>query len=229
MIQGFHDAPLGLVLVYLVILCPFFLFSQRKTDKQIRRTALPSLCIFYLVCLRRILTPKDEVKMTSLLQRACYMRRHAIKYTPRSLWHFGSLCHCCGPCSCCDRPFLLWLTARSHQSDNQKEDEVTGTSTCMCECVRMPKNERHSRLCFVSPRMSVFSNTHRHARADLWAFRQANCTEKLLERWRMCDFIGGERERAHVRRTAQSNVKSTYSKYGNEHCAHDCVNWICQR
>lgn len=95
------------------------------------------------------------------------MRRHAIKYTPRSLWHSSGLSHCCGPCSCCDHPCLLWLTARSHHSDNQKEDEVTGTSTCVCVRVRMPKNE-HSRLCFrLSSCVRIFKHTRSRAGGSL--------------------------------------------------------------
>lgn len=132
--------------------------------------------------------------------------------------------------------FLLWspmpsLIDSSEPSEWQSKRRWSDRNIHVRVWARAHAQEWTTLICFVSPLVSVFSNTHRHARADLWAFRQANCTEKLLERWRMRDFIqawerGRERTSAVLLRAMS---RALIASMEMNTALTNCVNWICQR
>lgn len=115
--------PLGFEGLYLIILALFCVPS----GKQINKYAGP-------VILCQILTFTMGHKMTFLAHNVHDEGRYTIEPYAKSLRHRR---HWHGRRPSCWSPMISWQTALRYHSDNQKEDEVTWSSTCVDARPRM--------------------------------------------------------------------------------------------
>lgn len=134
MIQWFYFAPLGLVGLYILILCPFYVHS----DKQINKYTGQRSCFHaYFMQFSLFWTLRIDIKWPSysIIDRIYKMTRNktlcqkplASQWSEALLWTMFLMWS----------PMFSWWTALRHHSDNQKENEVTGTSTCVHAFPRM--------------------------------------------------------------------------------------------
>lgn len=136
MIQGFYHAPLGLVGLYLIILCPFYAPSGKHINKSAGQWSccyayFTKCCLFvlYLHTSNMIKWPYSVIDATYKMpqNKIQCQKPLTFQWSEALLWSMFLMW----------TSMLSWLTALRHHSDNQKEDEVTGTSTCVHACPGM--------------------------------------------------------------------------------------------